>query len=105
MDLLASLYADKPVVIFSKSTCSICHSVKALIRSFGANRTDIEVDKMANGEQIERALIQLGCRPTVPAVFIGQRFIGGADELIRLNVQNQLAQLLLSAGAIFLWRP
>jgi len=63
----------------------------------------IEVDNMANGQQIERALIQLGCRPTVPAVFIGQQLIGGADELIRLNVQNELAQLLLRAGAIFIW--
>lgn len=58
---------------------------------------------MANGQQIESALIQLGCRPTVPAVFIGQQLIGGADELIRLNLQNRLAELLLRAGAIFLW--
>lgn len=86
MDLLASLTADKPIVIFSKSTCCISHSMKALISSFGANPTVIKVDKMENGQQIERALIQLGCRPTVPAVFIGQQFIGGADELISLNV-------------------
>ncbi|KAK7355738.1 hypothetical protein VNO80_14999 [Phaseolus coccineus] len=105
MDLLASLYADKPVVIFSKSNCCISHSVKALLRSFGANMNVIEVDNMANGQQIETALIQLGCRPTVPAVFIGQQLIGGADELIRLNVQNELAQLLLRAGAIFIWSP
>ncbi|KAK7344443.1 hypothetical protein VNO77_14051 [Canavalia gladiata] len=103
MDAVATLTADKPVVIFSKSTCSISHSVKALICSFGANPTVIEVDKMENGQQIERALIQMGSRPTVPAVFIGQQFIGGADELIRLNVQNRLAQLLLRAGAIFIW--
>jgi len=103
MDLLESLYADKPVVIFGKSTCCISHSVKALLCSFGANLTFIEVDNMANGQQIESALIQLGCRPTVPAVFIGQQLIGGADELIRLNLQNRLAELLLRAGAIFLW--
>ncbi|RDX65804.1 Monothiol glutaredoxin-S1, partial [Mucuna pruriens] len=92
MDILATLISDKPVVIFSKSTCCISHSVKALICSFGASPTVIEVDKMANGQQIERALIQLGCRPTVPAVFIEQKLIGGAEELISLNVQNKLAQ-------------
>lgn len=102
MDLLATLTADKPVVIFSKSTCAISHSVKALICSFGANPTVIEIDKMTNGQQIERALIQVGCRPTVPAVFIGQQLIGGADEVICLNVQNRLAQLLLRARAIFI---
>ncbi|XP_004496051.1 monothiol glutaredoxin-S6-like [Cicer arietinum] len=105
MDILAALTADKPVVIFSKSSCCMGHSVKALISSFGAKITVIEVDKMVNCEQIERALIQLGCRPSVPAVFIGQQFIGGVDQVIRLNVQNKLAPLLLSAKAIFIWGP
>lgn len=79
------------------------HTVKALIRSFGAEPIVIEIDKMANGHQIERALIQLGCRPSVPAVFIGQQFIGGTDEVISLNVQNKLAPMLLKASAIFIW--
>lgn len=105
MDVVSSLIADKPVVIFSKSNCCMSHTVKTLIFSFGANPTVIEIDKMANGQQIESALIQLGCRPSVPAVFIGQQFIGGADQLIRLNLQNKLPDLLLKARAIFLWGP
>ncbi|KAK7259424.1 hypothetical protein RIF29_25031 [Crotalaria pallida] len=105
MDMLglAMLTADKPVVIFSKSTCCMSQTVKALICSFGANPEVIEIDKMQNGHQIERALIQLGCRPSVPAVFIGQQFIGGADKVIGLNIQNKLAPLLLNAKAIFIW--
>jgi glutaredoxin 3 len=74
----------------------------ALIRGFGAEPIVIEIDKMGNGYQIERALIQLGCRPSVPAVFIGQKFVGGTDEVISLNVQNKLSQLLLKARAIWL---
>ncbi|KAI4301359.1 hypothetical protein L6164_034646 [Bauhinia variegata] len=103
MEMVTRLTADKPVVIFSKSGCCMSHSMKALICSFGANPNVIEIDKIPNGQQIERALVQLGCCPSVPAVFIGQQFIGGADEVIALNVQNKLAQLLLKAGAIFLW--
>ncbi|KAF7804818.1 monothiol glutaredoxin-S1-like [Senna tora] len=103
METVRSLTAEKPVVIFSKSGCCMSHTVKALISSFGANPSVIEIDKMANGHQIERALLQLGCRPSVPAVFIGQQFIGGADQIISLNVQNKLAQLLLGARAIFIW--
>ncbi|KAK7284688.1 hypothetical protein RJT34_19438 [Clitoria ternatea] len=101
MDVLTTLTADRPVVIFSKSTCSMTHTVKALICSFGANPAVIDVDKMPSGQQVERALLQLGCRPSVPAVFIGQQFIGGADQVISLNVQNKLVQLLLRARAIF----
>ncbi|AES82093.1 putative thioredoxin-disulfide reductase [Medicago truncatula] len=103
MDLLASLTENKPVVMFSKSTCPMSHTVRELIRGFGTEPYVIEIDKMPNGQQIERALIQLGRRPTVPAVFIGQQFIGGIDELISLNVQNKLVQLLLKAKAIFFW--
>ncbi|KAG2406613.1 monothiol glutaredoxin-S6-like [Vigna umbellata] len=99
---LKPLIAAKPVVIFSKSNCCMSHTVQALIRSFGANHAVIEVDKMACGQQLESALLQLGCRPSVPAVFIGQEFIGGADEVFKLNVQNKLAQLLFEAKAIFL---
>ncbi|XP_027349934.1 monothiol glutaredoxin-S6-like [Abrus precatorius] len=102
MDVVTTLTADKPVVIFSKSTCCMSHTVKALICGFGANPAVIEVDKMPRGQQVERALLQLGCSPSVPAVFIGQQFIGGADEIISLNVQNKLAQLLLRAKAIFI---
>ncbi|XP_057433970.1 monothiol glutaredoxin-S6-like [Lotus japonicus] len=103
MDVLKTLAAEKPVVVFSKSNCAMIHSVKALIIGFGTYPEVIEIDKMPNGQQLERALIQLGSRPSVPAVFIGQQFIGGADELLILNVQNKLAPLLLRAGAIFLW--
>ncbi|KAE9593841.1 hypothetical protein Lal_00036591 [Lupinus albus] len=103
MDAFARLIAENPVVIFSKSTCCMSHTVKALIFSFGANPTVIEIDKMPNLHQIERALIQLGCHPSVPAVFIGQQFIGGADKVIGLNIQNKLSQLLLNAKAIFIW--
>ena len=78
------------------------HTVKALLCGFNANPEVIEIDKMSNGQQLERALIQLGCSPSVPAVFIGQKFIGGADEVLILNVQNKLAPLLLRAGAIFI---
>ncbi|KAG4913668.1 hypothetical protein JHK82_054254 [Glycine max] len=76
MDVITSMVAEKPVVIFSKSTCCLSHSMTSLIRSFGANPTVHELDEMANGQQIESALLQMGCQPSVPTVFIGQRFIG-----------------------------
>ncbi|XP_054800084.1 monothiol glutaredoxin-S6-like [Prosopis cineraria] len=103
MDTVRRLIGERPVVIFSKSSCCMSHSVKALICNFGANPTVIEVDKLPKGqqEQVETALLQLGCNPSVPAVFIGQQFIGGAAQVISLNVQNKLNELLLKARAIF----
>jgi glutaredoxin 3 len=77
---------DKAVVIFSKSTCCLSHSIKSLIRNFGANPIVYELDEMTNGIQIERELLQLGCQPSVPAVFIGQKFIGGSKRTMTLRL-------------------
>ncbi|XP_062178198.1 monothiol glutaredoxin-S6 [Alnus glutinosa] len=101
METVTSLVAGKPVVIFSKSGCGMSHSIKTLIRGFGANPTVYELDQIANGQQIERELLQLGCQPTVPTVFIGQEFIGGARNVMSLQVRNELGLLLKNAGAIW----
>ncbi|KAK7259425.1 hypothetical protein RIF29_25032 [Crotalaria pallida] len=102
MDIITSMVAEKPVVIFSKSTCCLSHSMKSLIRSFGANPTVYELDEITNGQQIEGALIQMGCQPSVPAVFIGQQFIGGSKRIMSLHVRNQLVPLLINARAIWI---
>ncbi|KAE8646328.1 hypothetical protein Csa_016873 [Cucumis sativus] len=101
MNAVKGLVAEKPVVIFSRSQCSMSYTVKTLISSFGANPTVYELDEIPNGHQIETLLLQLGCQPCVPAIFIGQKLIGGARELMSLQVRNELMPLLMSARAIW----
>ncbi|KAJ4884841.1 Monothiol glutaredoxin-S6 [Raphanus sativus] len=101
MESITSLVADKPVVIFSKSTCCMSHSIQTLISGFGAKMTVYELDQLSNGQDMEKALKQMGCKPSVPAVFIGEQFIGGANQVMTLQVKNQLAALLKRAGAIW----
>lgn len=101
MDVVTRLVAEKPVVIFSKSSCScMSHSIKSLIGGFGANPAVYDVGGIPNGHQIERALSEMGCQ--LPAVFIGQTFIGGTTEVMSLNLRSQLVPLLKRAGAVFL---
>lgn len=102
METVTSMVGEKPVVIFSKSTCCLSHSVTSLIRSFGANPIVYELDKITNGSQIENELIQMGCKPSVPAVFIGQQFRGGSKKIMSLHVRNQLVPMLKDAGAIWI---
>ncbi|CAH8326411.1 unnamed protein product [Eruca vesicaria subsp. sativa] len=101
MESIRDLVADKPVVVFSKSTCCMSHSIQTLISGFGAKMTVYEVDQLSNGKEIEKALVQMGCKPSVPAVFIGEQLIGGANQVMTLQVKNQLAALLKRAGAIW----
>ncbi|KAI5565250.1 hypothetical protein POPTR_014G133700v4 [Populus trichocarpa] len=102
MDVVNVLIQDKPVVIFSKSSCCMSHSVETLIRGFGANPTVYDLDRIPNGQQIERALMQLGFRQSVPAVFIGQQLVGNERNVMSLHIQNQLVPLLIQAGAIWI---
>ncbi|OMP05318.1 Glutaredoxin [Corchorus capsularis] len=102
MEVVTRLVAERPVVIFSKSSCCMSHTIKTLISSFGANPTVYELDEIQNGQQIERLLQQMGCKPTVPAVFIGQQLIGGPNQIMTLQVKNQLVPLLKRAGAIWI---
>ncbi|KAI9080406.1 hypothetical protein QN277_021626 [Acacia crassicarpa] len=104
MEVITNMVGERPVVIFSKSSCCLSHSIKTLISGFGANPTVYEVDEMSNGQQIERALIQMGCQPSVPAVFIGQQFIGGANQIMSLHLRNELVPLLMNAKAIWIWK-
>lgn len=103
MDIVREIVKEKAVVIFSKSSCCISHSMKQLISSYGANPVVYELDEISNGQEIEKALKKLGCKPCVPAVFIGQKFLGGANEIISLQVQGKLVPLLMEAGAIWIW--
>ncbi|XP_011013754.1 PREDICTED: monothiol glutaredoxin-S6-like [Populus euphratica] len=103
MDVVNVMIQGKPVVIFRKSSCCMSHSVESLIRGFGANLTVYELDRITNGHQIERALVQLGFRQSLPAVFIGQQLVGNERQVMSLHVQNQLVPLLIQAGAIWMW--
>lgn len=102
MTTVTNLLAENPVVIFSKTTCCISHSIIALVRKFGANPTIYELDALPNGHAIEKELMELGCSPSVPAVFIGKKLIGGANEIISLNLESKLKPLLINANAIWM---
>ncbi|XP_031100514.1 monothiol glutaredoxin-S2-like [Ipomoea triloba] len=101
MNSVDSLAAGKPVVIFSKGSCCMCHSIKTLISSFGANPMVYELDELPNGQQLERALTALGQRPSVPAVYIGEELVGGANEVMSLHLKGKLVPLLKKAKAIW----
>ncbi|KAJ0742699.1 putative thioredoxin-disulfide reductase [Helianthus annuus] len=102
MAVVTRLVKDRAVVIFSKSSCCICHSIKTLICSFGANPTVYELDERPDGQQIEKELIALGCKPSVPAVFIGQELVGGSNEIMSLHLKGMLVPMLIKERAIWL---
>lgn len=54
----------------------MCHAIKRLFYELGVGPTIYEVDEESRGKEIEWCLMRLGCNPSVPAVFIGGKFVG-----------------------------
>ncbi|CAA0828163.1 Glutaredoxin-C11 [Striga hermonthica] len=101
MERIRDLSSKKAAVIFTKSTCCMCHSIKALFYDLGASPAVHELDQDPRGREMEWALRALGCSPTVPAVFIGGEFVGSAKDVITLHVDGSLKQRLIKAKAIW----
>ncbi|XP_051152825.1 monothiol glutaredoxin-S10-like [Andrographis paniculata] len=102
MECVQKLASQKAVVIFSKSTCCMCHAIKRLFYEQGVSPMIYELDEQKNGGEMERALIRLGCKPSVPAVFVGGKFVGSAKDLLTQHLDGSLNKMLKDAGALWL---
>lgn len=81
----------------------MCYTVKRLFADLGVNVSVHELDQYPNGKEIERALINLLPKSSsVPAVFIGGKFIGHIDKVMSLHLSGDLMILLRNAGVIWL---
>ena len=82
----------RPIVIYTKSSCPYCHAAKALLRQKGAAFEEISVDgdRVAQMAMASRA----GGRSTVPQIFIGDRHVGGCEDLHDLEAAGELDAML-----------
>ncbi|KAF9669368.1 hypothetical protein SADUNF_Sadunf14G0100400 [Salix dunnii] len=101
MDKVRDLASKNAAVIFTKSSCCMCHSIKTLFYELGASPAIHELDREVNGKEMEWALRGLGCNPTVPAVFIGGKWVGSAKDVLSLHLDGSLKQMLMEAKAIW----
>ena len=82
----------QPVLIYTKATCPYCHAAKALLQRKGAAFEEIGVDgdRAAQAAMAEKA----DGRWTVPQIFVGDRHVGGCDDLYELDAAGELDPLL-----------
>lgn len=104
LERVVRLASESAVVIFSVSSCCMCHAVKRLFCGMGVNPTVYELDQDPRGKEIERALVRLlGNSPgSVPVVFIGGKLIGAMDRVMASHINGSLVPLLKEAGALWL---
>jgi len=80
------------ITIYTKSWCPYCSAAKKLLDVKGAAFTEIDIEKKpeARAEMIQKA----NGRSTVPQIFIGEKHVGGCDDLYALDDRGQLEPLL-----------
>jgi glutaredoxin 3 len=80
------------IVIYTTGTCPYCHRAKALLSSKQAAFEEIRVDSFPQKRREMTA--RASGRTTVPQIFIGDRHVGGCDELHELSDEGKLDALL-----------
>lgn len=83
------------VVIYTRAMCGYCSRAKRLLTAKGVafQEFDATFDRAKRAEMIERA----DGRATYPQIFIGDRHIGGCDELYALERAGELDLMLQPA--------
>ena len=80
------------VRIYTTTHCVFCRRATALLDQRGAEYTTIDVS--SDVEQRAWLVEASGGRRTVPVIFIGERCVGGYDELAELDRAGELEGLL-----------
>ena len=81
-----------PVTIYTTSWCPYCKSAKALLAKKGVAFEEIDVE---TGPRLRQAMTaRAGGRTSVPQIFIGEKHVGGSDDLHALEARGELDTLL-----------
>ncbi|KAF8660939.1 hypothetical protein HU200_057318 [Digitaria exilis] len=110
-DRVMKLASERAVVVFTLSSCCMCHTMTKLMQDLSVNALVHELDSDPRGKEMERALLKMlggkgpavpAVAPPVPAVFVGGNLIGSTDKVMSLHLAGKLVPMLKAAGAIWL---
>ena len=79
------------VLMYCTAACPFCQSAERLLEQKGARieKVRVDLDPARRGEMMQKS-----GRRTVPQIWIGERHVGGCDDLYALDRQGKLDPLL-----------
>ena len=100
---VASRIRSEPCVVFSTTTCPYCAATKELLQEIGTTFEVVELDEQPS--EWRREVATITGRTSVPAVFVGGTYVGGANDgglggVLTLHRRGELTPLLVEAGAL-----
>ncbi|XP_006351578.1 glutaredoxin-C6-like [Solanum tuberosum] len=101
------LISENPVVIFTRSSCCMCHVMKKLLSAIGVYPTVIELEEeeisalppSSAGDLDDHHHVN-NIPADAPAVFIGGTRVGGLESLVALHLSGRLVPKLVEVGVI-----
>jgi glutaredoxin 3 len=82
------------VIMYTTGFCPYCKMAESLLRAKGVQ----EIEKIRVDLEPEQRIEMMGKtgRRTVPQIYIGEKHVGGYDDLAQLDRAGELAALLAS---------
>jgi glutaredoxin 3 len=95
--ILAGSPEMSEVVVYTRQFCGFCSAAKALLDEIGV--AYVERDATGKPEVRAEMIRRANGGATFPQIFIGDRHVGGCDDLYELQSAGRLAELL-SGGEV-----
>ncbi len=86
------------IEIYSKDWCPYCSKAKSLLQSKQLDYTEVDI---TSDQTREQEMIERPGRRTVPQIFIGGEFIGGATDVLEKHQTGELQTRLRQAHVEF----
>jgi glutaredoxin 3 len=86
--------SEPAITLYVTDWCPYCQRARELLTKKGLKFNEIDVDEETNSR--EQMIARSGKR-TVPQIFIGDRHIGGSDDLFALDGSGELDRLIQGA--------
>jgi monothiol glutaredoxin len=93
---------SNPVVLFMKGTaqfpqCGFSGRAIQILKNCGV--TKLVTVNVLEDEEVRSGIKEFSQWPTVPQLYVGGEFIGGADIMTEMEQSGELKQALVAAGA------
>ena len=79
------------VTVYTAGFCGYCLRVMALLTRRGISFTEVSVE---DHPDLREQLLARSGRRTLPQVYVGEKYVGGADELTALDQRGELSGLI-----------
>ena len=79
------------VTIYTRPGCGYCSRAVSLLEQKGADFTEIHA---GFDPALRQEMMQRSGRATFPQIFVGEKHIGGCDDMMLLERRGQLDELL-----------